>query len=189
MICNKTSIIKNSIYNLAGDIPPFDNLEKDHIQDSLKWIASGDPLFRVQKPDVPRKHLVSYFLPLDQDQKKVLLVDHKNAQLWLPPGGHVEIDEHPKDTAIRECKEELDVDAVFWSDDPFFLTSTAVENHGKYHTDVSFWYILTANSIEDTYNFDQSEFSSIQWFHLDEIPWEKSDPHMHRFIEKLKQRL
>ena len=38
--------------------------------------------------------------------KKVLLHFHTKTQLWLPPGGHVELDEDPNQTAIREVKEE-----------------------------------------------------------------------------------
>jgi ADP-ribose pyrophosphatase YjhB (NUDIX family) len=37
----------------------------------------------------------------------MLLVDHQNAGLWLPPGGHVEIAEHPRATVARELREEL----------------------------------------------------------------------------------
>jgi hypothetical protein len=37
----------------------------------------------------------------------------------------------------------------------------------------------------DDYLFDSSEFASIRWFHRDEIPFEKSDPHMARFLTKL----
>ena len=42
------------------------------------------------KPDVPPKHLVSYFALVDERRGKLLLVDHKLAGLWLPSGGHVE---------------------------------------------------------------------------------------------------
>ena len=45
-----------------------------------------------------------------------------NAQLWLPGGGHVEVNEHPKDAVIRELKEELNFDAEFIIDSPFFLS-------------------------------------------------------------------
>jgi 8-oxo-dGTP pyrophosphatase MutT (NUDIX family) len=38
---------------------------------------------------------------------RILLVDHVNAGLWLPPGGHVEVDEDPGLTARREIQEEL----------------------------------------------------------------------------------
>lgn len=37
---------------------------------------------------------------------KVLLVKHKKQQLWLPIGGHVELDEDPEQALKREVKEE-----------------------------------------------------------------------------------
>jgi 8-oxo-dGTP diphosphatase len=50
---------------------------------------------------------VSYVAVLDLADGSSLLVDHINAGLWLPPGGHVESGEHPVETAGREAREEL----------------------------------------------------------------------------------
>ena len=41
----------------------------------------------------------------------MLLVDHRNAKLWLPTGGHVERDEHPWRTVEREAAEEPGIEA------------------------------------------------------------------------------
>jgi 8-oxo-dGTP pyrophosphatase MutT (NUDIX family) len=111
-------------------------------------------------------------------------VDHKKAGLWLPTGGRVEIDEDPKETARRECLEELQCQAEFYVEDPIFITSTLTVGLTAGHTDVSLWYVLKGNH-HDTYEFDQQEFKSIRWFALDEIPYEKSDPHMKRLVNKL----
>lgn len=70
----------------VASIQPYDELEKTHRIDALAWIDSGAPLFRTAKPATPPKHLVSYFAVVDG--REILLVDHKSAQLWLPPGGH-----------------------------------------------------------------------------------------------------
>lgn len=45
---------------------------------------------------------------------KVLLHVHKRAGIWLPPGGHIELNEGPIEAALREVKEEagLDVELV-----------------------------------------------------------------------------
>lgn len=107
--------IKKIIQEISN-IQPLDRLENQHIEDTLTWIKSGASIFRIQKPDIPPKHLVSYFVLLDIVQQKLLLVDHKMAKLWLPPGGHVEVDEHPRTTVIRECEEELGIQANFWQD-------------------------------------------------------------------------
>lgn len=176
------------IIEIINEIQPFDALEAEHISDTIAWINSGDQVFRIQKPDIPNKHLVSYFLLLDESAKKVLLVDHKKAQLWLPSGGHVEIAEHPLETVKRECIEELGIEADFWHEKPVFLTSTLTSNDCASHTDVSLWYVLKGN-VNNIYNFDVNEFYDIQWFNFDEIPYHKADPHIARFIQKLKKML
>lgn len=177
--------MKSTVHHIVANILPVDDLEEEHIQDTLSWIQSGAPLFRIQKPDVPARHLVSYFMLFDEEAKKVLLVDHKKAQLWLPTGGHVEIDEHPRDAVIRECFEELKIEAEFWKNDPIFLTSTKTVGLTAGHTDVSLWYVLKG-SHRGVYQFDPEEFTAIQWFNLDEVPYERSDLHMERFINKLR---
>jgi hypothetical protein len=47
-------------------------------------------IYRLRKPEVPRQHLVAYFALVDVEAETLLLVDHINARLWLPTGGHVE---------------------------------------------------------------------------------------------------
>lgn len=178
-------ITKKLVYDIVAAIKPHDVLEQEHIEDTLAWIKSNASIFRVAKPDVPNKHLVSYFVLFDVISQKVLLVDHKKAQLWLPPGGHVELDEDPKNTVRRECLEELGIQADFLIDEPIFLTSTLTVGLTAGHIDVSLWYVLKGNH-EVSLSFDVDEFKGIKWFEFDEIPYQNSDPHMKRFINKLQ---
>lgn len=184
----KNSTSQAALYDLISQIIPHDVLEQEHIEDTLAWIKSGAPLFRIAKPDVPNKHLVCYFVLFDEKAQKILLVDRKKAALWLPSGGHVEVDEDPKETVRRECLEELGVQAEFWISDPFFLTVTLTVGLTAGHTDVSLWYVLKGHH-NTLYEFDKDEFNNIKWFGFDEIPYEKSDPHIRRFIEKLHNQL
>ena len=78
-------------------IQPLDALEQESKLDVLSWIDSGAELCRLEKPATPPQHLISYFAVVDGDH--ILLVDHINAELWLPTGGHVDPGEHPRDTA------------------------------------------------------------------------------------------
>ena len=41
---------------------------------------------------------------------KILLIDHKKLGKWLPPGGHIDENETPDDSLIREFKEEVNLD-------------------------------------------------------------------------------
>jgi 8-oxo-dGTP diphosphatase len=170
---------------LIASIKSYDALEERHIADSLAWIKSGAELFRHNRDDNPKQHLVSYFVLFDYSASMMLLVDHIKASLWLPSGGHVEKNEHPKTTVERECREELGSNALFYFDHPVFLTKTFINNTFYQHYDVSLWYLLKGDH-RCFYNFDKKESSSIRWFHIDDLPYSKSDPHLERFIKKLK---
>ena len=178
------SIIKR----LAQSIHPFDEQEAQHQRNVLNWIDSGAPLCRTIKPAIPPKHLVSYFTLFDPKEDKILLVDHKKALLWLPPGGHVEPGEHPHESAHRELSEELGVRLPLLISEPLFLTITKTVGLTAGHIDVSFWYVFLADS-KVTYSYNQDEFSAVKWFSFDELPLQKADPHLARFCSKLKQLL
>lgn len=177
--------IRSSIHHLVSSISPLDTLEQEHMDFVLGWIESGSELFRIEKPATPDIHLVSYFVVASSSMDQFLLVDHKKAKLWLPPGGHVEPDEHPKETVRREAKEELGIEAEFFFDEPIFLTVTKTVGTLAIHTDVSLWYVLEGNPLISL-DYEPDEFHQICWFEIDEVPLQNSDPHMGRFIEKLK---
>ncbi|WP_200877551.1 NUDIX hydrolase [Oleiagrimonas soli] len=163
-------------------IRPLDALEHTHLSDAFAWIDSGAPLCRIAKPATPAKHLVAYFAVVDGDH--ILLVDHRNAQRWLPTGGHVEPGEHPRRTVLRELKEELGLVAPHPIAAPLMVTCTSTVGLTAGHTDVSLWYVVHADRTRPV-SFDASEFHSVRWFAFDEVPFARSDPHMRRFIAKL----
>ena len=176
--------MRDRIAEIVAAIEPLDELEREHRDSTIEWIRSGAPIFRIKKPDVPPMHLVSYFALVDEQHGTLLLVDHKLADLWLPSGGHLEQDEDPGVTVIRELTEELNLAAEFIHPDPLFITVTRVGGHGG-HTDVSLWYLLRGDSTR-AIEFDRGEFHGVRWFGFDEIPFERSDPHMRRFVAKMR---
>lgn len=180
----KTVDIRDRIWNAISAIRPLDDTERQHIDFVLNWIQSGVEIFRIEKPASPPIHLVSYFLIFSPEQSKILLVDHKKAELWLPPGGHVEQGEDPKETVLREAKEELGIEAEFLFEEPLFVTVTKTVGNVAQHTDVSLWYVLKWNP-DEPMTYDKDEFHQIRWFEINEIPFERSDPHLRRFIEKM----
>jgi 8-oxo-dGTP diphosphatase len=174
--------MRHKIREELSAIVPLDDLERRQIADALEWIDSGAELYRLAKPATPPKHLVSYFVVVDGGH--VLLVDHRNAQLWLPPGGHVDIGEHPRDTVMRELAEELGMTASHPISAPLMLTVTTTVGLTAGHTDVSLWYVVNADRTKQI-QYDEEEFQSVRWFPFDEVPFERSDSHMRRFLAKL----
>lgn len=173
-------------------VEPYDAREAADQAGILAWIASGQQLFRTVPPDTPPKHLVVYFMPVDTAGGCLLLGDHRKSGLWLPPGGHVEAGEDPRQAVIRETREELGIAAefhpAFGGGKPFFLTVTPT-NGPNSHLDVDLWFVLRGE--RDTPLFpDPREFKGVGWFGIDEEHgWADGgacDPEMHRFAAKLR---
>lgn len=111
---------------------------------------------------------------------KVLLHVHKRLDIWLPPGGHVELDEDPNQSALREAKEEtgLDVELVGEGRDygkppylardlilPRFLNRhyyDASQSHE--HIDMAFFARATGGTVRHEVAGKQ-----IRWFTKDEL--------------------
>lgn len=179
--------MRSRILDEVQRISPLDELEQSHIDDVTEWIKGPNDIFRIAKPDNPPKHLVSYFVVYDAKTQKIMLIDHIKANAWLPSGGHVEIDEHPRDTVVREAEEELGLHAKFdvIGDVPGFITVTQTRGHGT-HTDVSLWYVISGDSTARL-NYDAGEMRGYKWLGFDDIlamDEQLLDPHMKRFVRK-----
>lgn len=177
--------LRASIRRELETIRPLDTLEQEHRSDALAWVDSGAPVYRTAKPATPPKHLVSYFAVVDGDH--LLLVDHRNAQLWLPTGGHVEPGEHPRDTVLREVREELGFDPAHAIEAPLMVTCTTTVGLTAGHADVSLWYVIRAPR-DQPLAYDAAELNDVRWFAFSQAPLERSDPHLARFIRKLMAR-
>lgn len=174
--------MRTQIRREIAAITPHDATEVKHIADALVWVNSGAELFRLAKPATPPKHLVAYFAVVDEGH--ILLVDHKNAQLWLPPGGHVEPHEHPRSTVVREMEEELGFAPAHEIQAPLMITCSTTVGLTAGHVDVSLWYVVNAPR-DQKISFDDTEFNTVEWFAFAQVPRHRSDPHLGRFIAKL----
>lgn len=179
--------MRDEILEEIQAIAAYDEVEQLHINDAIDWIQGSDDIFRIAKPDNPPKHLVSYFVVYDPNAQKLMLVDHIKANMWLPSGGHVEIDEHPRETVRREAMEELELVADFGivGEEPTFVTVTETRGLGI-HTDVSLWYVIVGDGTVE-FNYDTREMRGLKWLSFNEVldmDERLLDPHMKRFVRK-----
>jgi 8-oxo-dGTP diphosphatase len=177
-----------AVSRVVAEIADHDEREAADLRSTLAWLDRTDDVFRRVKPAIPDRHLVSYVVPVDPDCGALLLGDHVNAGLWLPPGGHVEIDEHPADTARREAAEELGLDTSGrLSERPLFLSVTETVGIDFGHTDVSLWFLVSLRRDEPV-GFDRGEFRTMRWWSADELgsaDTARFDPAFDRFLRKL----
>jgi 8-oxo-dGTP diphosphatase len=123
-------------------------------------------------------------MPSSGCRPAVLLADHRNAQLWLPTGGHVDQDEHPRAAAERELQEELGLPAPHPVGAPWMLTVSTTVGLTAGHTDVSLWYAVRI-ARDQALVVDPAEFLEVRWFAFDAIPLGRCDPNLARFLRKL----
>lgn len=180
-----------ALLDLVASIVPADNLEQAHQADVLAWLGRTSDVYRRGKPATPPRHLVSYAVLADPHDGSLFLVDHRLAGLWLPPGGHVQPDEDPADTARRETMEELGIEADFSiaGTAPVFLTVTRTAGAGS-HTDVSLWFVISGNA-SSPIRLDDREIAGGRWWtpaELESADPARFDPHLGRFLAKIRSR-
>ncbi|UHA72736.1 NUDIX hydrolase [Paenibacillus sp. 481] len=115
---------------------------------------------------------------IQDEQGRVLLVhQHYGKHLWSMPGGVVDAGESAWDAAIRECKEELQIDV------------TQLELAGIYFLAHRNGYIYVFRVLEyvGTPQADGHEIDECGFFHLDELPRPITNVMVERIVDAVRQ--
>ncbi len=123
------------------------------------------------------RHFTATTYIFNKEKPETLLHWHKKLQSWLPPGGHIEKNEDPYQTAVREIIEEYSIDKLefitpphikklkFRYDQrahilqmPFFIIEEEIEKSTHYHLDF-IYYAYYKGPIKD----------DLKWFSKNDI--------------------
>ena len=119
-----------------------------------------------------REFCASAFV-VNPNNKKILLCHHKKFNRWVQPGGHIEDNETPEETALRETYEETGVRIKligerFPREDDFLRPLGIQKNRGKdgsLHVDITYVGIpLSQDNI-----IGDDEIDRFAWFNMEEL--------------------
>jgi len=151
------------------------------------------------------KHFTASALIINKE-KKVLLVNHRKLGVWLYPGGHVEWNETPDETVVREVKEETGLNVEIISDrdstlsdleadvsvlhHPYVILCEKINGDNQhYHLDLIY---LCKIEIEENseLHYNPKESSDIRFFSLEDLNNINLFPNFRKLLEKiLKQKV
>lgn len=173
--------LRNSYIDDISSIQPLDTLEAADIQKTLDWLRSAKYVHKPQNMDY---HLGVLFMLISPDRNSTYLINHRKAQLWIPPGGHVDQGLTLQEAVELEMLEELHEKPKFISRKPFFLTQTLTSGLNSGHVDVTSWFLVNGDP-KVNYSIQEKEAEGGAWFKLVSIEEELKQSYLSRAVQKI----
>lgn len=176
--------IRDSYIRAISALSPYDEIENRDIETTLQWLKSAEQL---NKPYNMEEHLGVFAVVLSQDRERTFLLNHRKAQLWLPPGGHVDLGQKLHECALMEAGEELAIkEPKLLTEVPIFLTRTVTQGMNAGHIDVTSWLLVEGNEQSD-YQIQTKEASQSGWVKIGELLQASDLSNLHRGFKKMLQ--
>ncbi len=110
------------------------------------------------------------------NEPEYLFIFHRKLGKWLPPGGHVDLNENPQEAAVRECLEETGLTVKLYGNTPnieggmltpYGLQKNIISENKHEHFDI----IYLGYPVEQNASLilNEQETTDLAWFKLNEI--------------------
>lgn len=107
-------------------------------------------------------HFCAFIVPIHRPSESVYIGHHIKADIWIPPGGHIEPDEDPVETVIREAGEEIQYTPDHAQIRLFDFTIVPIDGRPDCKTHYNLWYLIDMPEKVE-FKYDTREFYQAGW--------------------------
>lgn len=180
------NVLQNQLFIALSNLEKQGLVTIDLVERVVQRLEEG----KLTQSENPHDHMCAFFVPFHPETKRIFLGHHIKADMWIPPGGHIEQGELLEDTVRREFGEELGISLGDETVELFAATVVDLEpKPGKRcqrHWD--WWHMVKTHELID-YDYDRGEFYEAGWFNFEEAltQMKTASPVFVEAIEKLEK--
>lgn len=156
--------MKQKLIQLLEELKPKTSFPAD-VERAFRKLQRSDTYTR---EDGETEHFCSFIVPIHKASGSVFVGHHIKADDWIPPGGHIEPNEDPLETVIRECGEELQYIPTPEQIKVFEFTIIPIVPPRETCTaHFDFWFAVDVPD-KIPFKYDRGEFHDAGWFTFEE---------------------
>ncbi len=156
--------MKTSIEKVLNILKQKDYTDKNLIAKFENRLKLDIPLLRQENST---DHFCVFFIPIHKESNSIFMGHHIKANLWIPPGGHIDANETPIITVIREVSEELQYFAKPEDLELFNLSTIDISNNPVCSKHWDLYYLLNMKEMIN-FPYEKREFSDAKWMDIKE---------------------
>ncbi|MDA1337982.1 MAG: NUDIX hydrolase [bacterium] len=156
--------MKNAIQTELNKLKKKDYINLELINNFEKRLNGNDLIIRDEGIS---DHFCAFFVPIHTKSSSIFMGHHIKANLWIPPGGHIDANETPLETAVREIKEELQYTAKPTDLELFNMTTIDIFNNPVCTKHWDLYYLLNVPEMIN-FPYEKREFSDARWMDIKE---------------------
>ncbi len=156
----KLEKVRQSYISSIEHIIPFDGEEEEAQEEVLEWIKTAQHLTKKENIE---QHLGVVALVVNPEMNKVFLLNHKKAQAYLMPGGHVDVGETLQQAIEKELSEELGLVVDMKASYPFYISKILTQGKNAGHHDVTTVFKIVVDP-STNFSVEAKEADEAGWF-------------------------
>lgn len=159
---------------------------RNDLNEFILFLKEGKDIYNKNNYD---GHLCGSSWIVDSKEEKALLIHHPKLKKWMQPGGHLEENEIPYETAIRELKEETNININNVRNKKEILIDAGIHEfkHSSkpehIHYDLRYYFDVNSKKV----NIKSEEGVEIKWVKFQDIPDLDMDGTLTRMVDYTKK--